>query len=238
VTTTTPPPRLNALKRTPLLYQVQEEIKSYIIRYELKPGDALPSEGDLARQLAISRNSVREAVKSLEVLGIVEARPGSGLFVKGFSFDSIIDNLPYGLLFDLKSVRDVLEVRAHLEFGMVDRVVQEVTPEQLDLVRGTLARMRVEADAGRYSGDDDRAFHEALYRNVDNPILLKVLDVFWLVVERARRLSQVVDPADPLETCRSHERLLAALENRSAEEMRGAFEHHYRRFELRLRPTR
>src|SRR5438309_2312002 len=140
--TAKPLPRLNALKRTPLLYRIQEEIKGYIIDHALKPGDPLPSEGDLAQQLDISRNSVREAVKSLEVLGIVESRPGSGLYVRDFSFDSIINNLPYGLLFDLKSVRDVLEVRAHLEYGMVDRVVQEATPAQLDLLRGILERMR------------------------------------------------------------------------------------------------
>src|SRR5258708_3137318 len=78
-------PGLKALKRTPLLHQIQEEIKSYVIRNDLRPGDALPSEGDLARQLGIGRNSVREAVKSLEVLGILEARAGSGLFVKAFT---------------------------------------------------------------------------------------------------------------------------------------------------------
>src|SRR5215471_3539788 len=79
---------LKALKRTPLLHQIQEEIKGYVIRNNLRPGDPLPSEGDLARQLGIGRNSVREAVKSLEVLGILEARAGSGLFVKSFSFDA------------------------------------------------------------------------------------------------------------------------------------------------------
>src|ERR1700720_51283 len=103
-------PPLNALKRTPLLHQIQEEIKSYVIRNNLKPGDALPSEGDLARQLGIGRNSVREAVKSLEVLGILEARAGSGLFVKAFTFDAIINNLPYGLLSEVKTVRDMAEV--------------------------------------------------------------------------------------------------------------------------------
>lgn len=230
-----PLPRLEALKRTSLLYQVREEIKSYIIRHGLKPGDGLPSEGDLAGQLSVSRNSVREAVKSLEVLGIVESRPGSGLYVKSFSFDSIINNLPYGLLFDSKSVLDALEVRAHLEYGMVERVVNEVTDEQLGVLREALKRMKREADAGRYSADDDCAFHEALYMNVDNPVLLQVLDVFWLIVSRARELSSVVDPADPIETHRSHARLLKALEKRSVEDMRTAFDHHYKRFQLRLR---
>jgi DNA-binding FadR family transcriptional regulator len=230
-----PRPKLNAIKRTPLLYQIQEEIKRYIVDHQLKPGDSLPSEGELARQLDISRNSVREAVKSLEVLGIVASRPGSGLFVKDFSFDSIINNLPYGLLFAVKSVLDVLEVRAHLEYGMVERVIQEVTSKQLHVLGEIVSRMKREADAGRYSAEDDRAFHEALYMNVDNLVLLKVLDIFWLVVLRARELAHVADPASPIDTYHSHKRLLEALESRDVEQMRAAFDHHYGRFQLRLR---
>jgi DNA-binding FadR family transcriptional regulator len=229
------PPTLNAVKRTPLLYQIQEEVKNYIIRNQLSPGDALPSEGDLARQLNIGRNSVREAVKSLEALGVLEARPGSGLFVKAFTFDAIIDNLPYGLLFDVKSVTDFLEVRAHLEYGMVDRVVQEATEDQLDALRVVVDRMHRTAEAGQYDASGDREFHATLYKNLGNPVLLRVLDVFWLVVRRASERSHVIDPADPLETVRSHQRILEALERRSPEEMRAAFDYHYSRWKLRLR---
>jgi DNA-binding FadR family transcriptional regulator len=228
-------PTLNAVKRTSLLYQVQEEVKSYIIRNRLNPGDPLPSEGDLARQLNIGRNSVREAVKSLEALGVLEARPGSGLFVRAFTFDAIIDNLPYGLLFDVKSVTDFLEVRAHLEYGMVERVIREANEDQLEALGEIVEGMRRAAEAGQYDAAGDRAFHAALYQNLGNPVLLRVLDVFWLVVRRASELSQVIDPADPLETVRSHRRILEALERRSSEEMRDAFDYHYDRWKLRLR---
>jgi DNA-binding FadR family transcriptional regulator len=227
---------LSALERSPsLLHRVQEEVKGYILVNGLGPGDALPPEGELAKQLSISRNTVREAVKSLEGLGIVEARPGSGLFVKSFSFDAIIDNLPYGLLFDAKSVTDFIEVRAHLEYGMVERVIRETTPEQLEALRAIVEEMRRAAEAGQYDAAGDRAFHAALYQNLGNPVLLRVLDLFWLVVRRASELAQVIEPADPLETARSHERILEALERRSAEEMRDAFHHHYDRWKLRLR---
>jgi DNA-binding FadR family transcriptional regulator len=230
-------PTLNALKRTPLLYQIQEEIKSYIIRNGLGPGDALPSEGDLARQLGISRNSVREAVKSLDVLGVVESRPGSGLFVKAFSFDAIVDNLPYGLLFDVKTVSDLLEVRAHLEYGLVDRVIESVTEAQLADLLVVLTAMADAAATGRYDADADKRFHQLLYQHLDNPVLVRVLDMMWLVVRRARELSQVVDPTDPIETVHSHERIYAALEARDVEAMRAAFDHHYRRWQLRIRPN-
>jgi DNA-binding FadR family transcriptional regulator len=232
-------PELSAIKRGPLLSEMlQEEIKNYIIQNDLRPGDPLPSEGDFARQLGTSRNSVREAVKSLEALGVLEARSGSGLFVRAFTFDSIIKNLPYGLLFDEKSVADLVEVRAHLEYGMADRVIREVTREQLDVLQSIIERMHREAERGRYSSDDDRAFHEALYLNIDNLVLLEVLQIFWLVVVRARELSQVVDPTDPLETFKSHEGIYEALVHGSVEQMRAAFDHHYGRWPLRLQSGR
>jgi DNA-binding FadR family transcriptional regulator len=60
--------------------------------------------------------------------------------------------------------------------------------------------MKREADTGRYSAEGDHAFHEALCMNVNNLVLLKVLDIFWLVVLRARKLARAVDPANPIET--------------------------------------
>lgn len=229
-----PIPSLKALKRTPLLHQIQEEIKGYVIRNNLKPGDALPSEGDLARQLGIGRNSVREAVKSLEVLGILEARAGSGLFVKSFSFDAIINNLPYGLLSDSKTVRDLAEVRAYLEYGLTEHVIERVTPAQVELLNAIVERMRQAAEAGEYAAEADRSFHEALYQNLDNPVLLSLLDVFWLAVSRASERSSVFDPLDPKETVESHKRILAALSEGSAEQMHAAFDYHYSRWKFRL----
>src|SRR5262245_44382404 len=125
-------PRLKKMGRKEHLYKsVQEEIKAYILEHGLKAGDPLPPETELSQQLYVSRNSVREAVKSLEALGILEARPGAGLFVRAFSFDPLLENLGYGLLFDLKQLSDLLEVRALLEIGMVPRVVKMATPEQI-----------------------------------------------------------------------------------------------------------
>src|SRR5262245_20091689 len=140
-------PTLKVLRRKEHLYKsVQEEIKDFIIEHALKPGDALPPETELSRQLNVSRNSVREAVKSLEALGILEARTGAGLFVSAFSFDPLLNNLGYGLLFDLKQLSDLLEIRILMECGMVERVVQSVTPEQLKRLRQVLARMREGAE--------------------------------------------------------------------------------------------
>jgi len=118
---------IKPLRRKQLLHQLaQEEIKSYIIEHSLKPGAPLPPETDLAQQLGIGRNSVREAVKALEALGILEARAGTGLFVRTFSFDSILDNLEYGLHFEIKRLADVLEVRGAECRDEIERVARPI----------------------------------------------------------------------------------------------------------------
>lgn len=230
------PPPLKAVKPRSLLYQtVQEEIKAYIIQNSLQPGDPLPPETELAQQLNVSRNSVREAVKSLEALGILEARAGTGLFVRGFSFDSILNNLAYGLLFDLKQLTDVLDVRCHLECGMIEDAIQRVTPEQIVQLRAILEEMRQAAEQGSYSAETDRAFHQALWENVDNVVAGKILDIFWMVLRLAQDRLSVPPPVDPVGTYRVHIPIVEALEARNASAMRDAIVFHYEGIKARLR---
>ncbi len=229
-------PPLKALKRKQMLYQtVQEEVKAYIIEHGLKPGDPLPPETELAQQLQVSRNSVREAIKALDALGILEARHGTGLFVRDFNFDSIVDNLAYGILFDLKPLIDVLEVRLHLEFGMVDKVIQKVTPEQIQRLRGVLDRMQAAAQQGYYSAEADRAFHRHLYDNVNNNVLWQILDVFWTVLRQAEDNAALPRPADPVEAYRVHVPIVDALEASDVDAMRAAIVRHYQGVEVRVK---
>jgi DNA-binding FadR family transcriptional regulator len=230
----TPPP-MSAIKRKPMLYQaVQDVVKTYILQHRLKAGDALPPETELAQQLNVSRNSVREAVKALEALGILETRPGTGLFVRHFSFDPIIDNLAYGMLFDLEHLNDVLEVRCQLELGMVEKVVQKVTPEQVQRMRDALDEMRVSAEQGIYSAEADRAFHQHLYDNVKNLLLWRILDVFWEVQRHAINYRAMPGPTDPMEAYRVHLPIVDALAAGDAEAMRAAIASHYHGIEKRI----
>lgn len=230
--------RAGVLKRKQSLYQVaQEEIKAYILRHSLKPGDPLPPESELAQRLGIGRNSVREAVKALEALGILETRQGSGLFVRGFSFDAILSNLPYSLVFQVKELTDLLEVRSYLEHATVERVLKGATPEQLAKLHGLLDRMRRDAEGGIYSAEDDRQFHQTLYENVDNRVLVGIMDVFWgllLQVQQQQR-DAIPEPSDPMDTYRRHAQIVQALEKRDVQAMRAAFHGQHVGIETRLR---
>src|SRR5688500_18764171 len=149
------------------LYEsTQERIKEYILSHRLRGGDALPPEGRLAQDLGISRTSVREAVKALESLGILETRPGVGLFVRSFSFDPIVDNLGYSLAFDKHKLAELLAVRKQLEAGFVEEVAARATPAQLRVLRSVVDRMgeRVahETQTTNFQ-EEDRFFHRTLY---------------------------------------------------------------------------
>ncbi len=81
-------------KRQTVSEVVQHYIRDYIVEHKLHPGDQLPPEGDIAETLEVSRVSVRESVKILQALGIVEVRHGNGLFVRGLNFDALLEISP------------------------------------------------------------------------------------------------------------------------------------------------
>ncbi len=210
----------------PVYLLAQESIKDYIIRNQLAPGSSLPPEGTLAKLLGISRNSVRESVKSLETLGVVVARQGSGLFVGDFTFDVLLDNLPYGLHSDMSELADLLEVRRVLETGMVGRVLELVDEAQLNTLRSILDTMRERAEADQTFPAEDRAFHHALFARVGNRVLIKLIDVFWLAHNRTAASTDIRD-LNPRSTHQWHEAIYAALVSGKAADLVATLDHHY-----------
>lgn len=216
------------LKRPQFLYQaVQDEVKAYIIEQSLVPGDALPPETELAEQLGVSRNSVREAIKSLETLGIVEARTGAGLFVRNFSFDPLIENLAYGMMFDLKDLADILEVRFHIEHSMIDQAVAAVTDEQLEQFQAILERMRTLLGQGKDYAEEDRLFHRTLWANVKNRSVGKIVDVFWMIFSQARQRTPIPSNPDPMQIYQWHADIVDSLVAGDTEGARVAIVRHY-----------
>jgi DNA-binding FadR family transcriptional regulator len=168
-------------KKIPAYRVAQGEIKQFIERQGLRPGDGLPPEGTLAEDLGISRPSLREAVKSLESLGILESRHGEGIYVREFSFDSIIENLPYSMVADDAQVTNLLYVRTYLELGAIPSVVRNIQPENIAKLRALAETMLSKALSQQTFFDEDRAFHAEMYRCMDNSFLLSLIDLFWRI---------------------------------------------------------
>ncbi len=174
--------------RTGTIYRAaQERIKQYIVRQRLQPGDPIPTETALARELGISRNSLREALKALATAGVVETRHGLGTYVGQASLGPLIDGMAFNLLQnigrDTRTLREMLQLREILEVALVRRVLGLHTDEQIARLEEYIARM--EADVRREIMDPhvDRAFHDTLYEPLDNHVVTLILHAFWDVQE-------------------------------------------------------
>ncbi|HET8727784.1 MAG TPA: FadR/GntR family transcriptional regulator, partial [Alphaproteobacteria bacterium] len=177
---------IKPVNRPPLLHvSVQESLKSYIDDNRLKAGDPLPPEGFLAQQLGVSRNSVREAIKGLESLGILETRRGVGVFVKKFSFEPLLDNLAYGLGGTLRDVEEVLEIRRVLEVALIDKTVDRIGEADLRELWETVERMKAKAERDESFAEEDQLFHQLLFRCQGNRMLTRLFEVFWLAFYKA-----------------------------------------------------
>jgi DNA-binding FadR family transcriptional regulator len=154
--------------RTESIYRAaQERIKQYIVAHGLMPGDPIPTETTLARDLGISRNSLREALKALAMAGVVETRHGLGTYVGQASLAPLIDGMAFNLIQnisrDTRTLREMLQLREILELELVRRVTGMHAPEQLARLDACVARMEADAPHGIMDPLVDRAFHDALY---------------------------------------------------------------------------
>jgi DNA-binding FadR family transcriptional regulator len=213
--------------RVPAYRQAQIEIKKYIEDHQLRFGDALPPEGVLAQDLGISRPSLREAVKSLESLGIVESRHGEGIYVKAFSFDSIIENLPYAFVSSGRSVRDLLQVRAAIELGSVPAVLRQISPADVQELRELASRMVKKAKVGELFEEEDRQFHATMYRCLGNAFLGTLTDLFWRVFNRMNH-SELPPTRKALEaSARDHADIVKMIEAKDLNGLTSAYERHF-----------
>ena len=136
---------MKSLDRSDKLYiQAYREIRKYIVRNNLKPGDLLPTEQTLCKALGVSRNVLRESIKSMELMGMVRACPGRGTEVQAFNLDFIFQNV---LFFQIgpqeeHSIREMFGVRKVLELAYMRQAFHAVTEEDIQLMRGCADTMR------------------------------------------------------------------------------------------------
>jgi len=170
--------------RTLLSREVGDAIRDLIVDRGLKPGDALPSEADMASLLDVGKTSVREALRRLEAHGVVEVRRGRGLFVGAFGFEPLIEHLPYGLQANNVPLRQLLQARRALEEGLVCEVAKVISGAELDRLDDLVRQMRARAEDGHVPADVDQEFHQALFEPLGNPFVLQLIDVFWSIFRR------------------------------------------------------
>ncbi|HEY6369396.1 MAG TPA: FadR/GntR family transcriptional regulator [Candidatus Sulfotelmatobacter sp.] len=215
------------LVRTSRLYeQIVQQIEESIVKGDLKAGDQLPAERDLAQRFGVSRTAVREAVKALREKGLVEAYSGRGTFITDGTTQAVRQSLDLMVkIGQPEGSTHLAEVRAILEPEIAALAAARIQEPELSTMREAVASMdRAGQDPETYI-EADLDFHLALAEGAANPLILSLLDsIVGLLREQRLRIFKV--PGGPERGQIHHKRILDAVERHDAERAREAMRSH------------
>lgn len=221
------------LKRQSRIFvEVRKAIEDFIVEKGLQPGDQLPTEPEFCELFGVSRTAVREAMKLLEVFGVVSIEPGRGTFLRKPNAADMLKGMPLSLMLRQEDFREVTEVRRVLERYCMERAVLCTTkqPEDpavltmLENLEKCVAQMEARAAQGESLLEEDMAFHRILAESTDNSVLLLILELFWNL--RVRFPHDDSPEALQLRYQR-HRQLYNAIRNGDITGLAKAFEEHY-----------
>jgi GntR family transcriptional repressor for pyruvate dehydrogenase complex len=217
--------KLHRIKRRRLHEDIVQQFHGLIRQGKLKHGERLPSERDLAERFKVSRSSVREAIRSLELQGLVVSRRGSGTFINTENLDSVVALVATVLNTDGDNLTDIFEMRHLLEPPIAALAAHRATGEEVERLRQILKEQRAQIDAGETGVESDTAFHFALASATHNSALVKVVSAVEDILQRSRDRS-LQEPGRPQRSLSSHSEILAMIEAGDAQGAQRAMEHH------------
>jgi len=220
---------LKNLKTQNLQGLIQKQLELYIIENGMKSGDPFPTEHDLAKKLGISRTAIREALKRLETLGIIEVRPGVGRFIREFNFEAILKSLSYNLEMDIKNFQEVLEVRFCLESWFIAKDINKFTKENIAQSKEVLKKLEFKV-LNNFEEKDlvetHSQFHCVLYENSNNSLLIDLIKIFS-TIQRNLTLLHRYETKDRNLFIRQHKLLLEAIEKKDSRLAQKRLEEHF-----------
>lgn len=191
------------------------EINGIIEDDRLAPGDRLPSERELSERLRAGRSSVREALRALELLGIITTKRGEGTFLQHHSSHQLVEVLAFYILRDNKSKQDLVEMRGLLEMNAAHLAAIRMTTEHSDKLTRILERMAQKIAKEQLPTEEDLDFHREIVRAGDNALLLRMWHPIVQYSKEVRE-SSLKRPGRPLAALNEHRTIAKALITRDA----------------------
>jgi DNA-binding FadR family transcriptional regulator len=218
---------------------VQDQVVELIVGRGLTAGSPLPPEPEIMRALSVSRNSVREALKGLQALGIVDIRHGYGTFVGSAPLRAMEPAL---LLHGRISGRgnrqvlgDIVEIRSVLESGLVRRSAVELTDEQIAALEVELGALQTYGEVGQ--AEHDHRFHELLYEPLGNQMAIELIGMFWDVYHQLE--DELGRPeTDPAHVVEEHRKIVEALRARDPDRAAEMMDQHFADVRARIERLR
>ncbi|MFI2434085.1 FadR/GntR family transcriptional regulator [Streptomyces sp. NPDC018693] len=197
-----------------------EKIKGMIVSGALRPGDRLPKESELAADLGLSRNSLREAVRALSLIRILDVRQGDGTYVTSLDPQLLLEALSFVVDFHRDdTVLEFLAVRRILEPAATGMAALRISEQQLDALEAQLAKLGDEPSVEELVASD-LEFHRGIVSSAGNSVLCSLLDGLSGPTTRARIWRGLTQEDAVARTLHEHRAILAALRDRDAEAAR------------------
>lgn len=194
-----------------------EKIKAMIVAGELRPGDRLPREADLAERLGLSRNSLREAVKALSLIRVLDVRQGDGTYVTSLAPQLLLDALNFIVDFHRDdTVLEFFEVRRILEPAATALAAQRMTDDDVRELRKVLAALTEDADIDELVAND-LEFHHRIAAGAGNALLCSLIDSLSGPTTRARVWRGLTQAGAVEKTREQHSAILDAIAARQPE---------------------
>lgn len=207
--------RLKPITRKRISDQVFDQLRKLILSGELKSGEKVMTERELADVLSVSRNSVREAINKLVVMGFLEQRQGQGTFVCSVE-DAV--KIPLGTVMEAQeaSVVDVLEMRLGIECNAAAMAARRATSDDLEAMELAIREMTADTRTGGLGTGGDLSFHMAIAAATRNPmqiyIMKNVVDFLHIGI-RENLLHLYEDPGNISTILEQHEAIYQAIRN-------------------------
>lgn len=204
--------------------QVIDRITTALIHKELKPGDKLPTENELVALLKVGRSSVREAIKVLQAMGVVEVRRGDGTYVSSQVSGIAVNPMLYQLLLERGTMEDLLELRVMFEPAYTLLAARKATEEDFKSIKEAQQHCEKLALQNKHTGDDDIAFHTAILHATHNPYVIRIGEVILKVFMESINRSSTQSPSSVIE---DHRKIYDALLSRNETALNAAVLHSF-----------
>ena len=218
-----------AIRRSKVYEEVARQIQNHILE-NLKPGDVLPPERELAQRFGVSRSSVRDAIRSLELIGLLEPQQGRGTVVCEPSGHAVMGSLTAAIMQKRKLVKELLDVRKLVEPALARRAAPHVSDSQIAELEQLLERQNSKVRNGELAIEEDNEFHYLIALAADNAVLLQIVDVLMDTLHETREKS--LQTGGRLQkSLAGHRRILAALKHRDPAASEKAMRQHLEEIE-------
>jgi len=220
---------LKPIRRVRLYENAVDQIQTLILRKKYKAGDRLPSERSLAEQFHISRHSLREALRILDVMGLIEIKVGDGIYVKEVNFLPYIESVNLSISSRLQMERDsfikLWEVRKILEIGMVDLSPRQITEPFLKGLWRCIEEMEKNIGNQDVFVSSGIRFHRLIAEAGQNEILILIWDTLANLIRRSHdKIYRIA--RSPRRSLLAHKRIYLALKRRNVQKAVEAMKQH------------